>query len=205
MKRFNGKKNQLLLFLFALLQGYFVTAQDSSKTDVPLYYRVTLGGGIGSGYPLQVDGAGIGGLLEFALQRKTSIYSLGIRGVEEFNLLDASTPSNSVSSAEITYGKTFQARSFFASISAGVGYVTSLQKGELLQSTGSWFGNSTYEKITHHGIGFPVAAKILWVPCRVYGVGTELYVNINSQHTFYGINICHQLGKLRPRKIRATK
>ncbi|HSN62153.1 MAG TPA: hypothetical protein VLR49_14535 [Ferruginibacter sp.] len=195
------------LFLFiALLAGNCIKAQDSSKIAIPLYYRFTLGGGLGRGYPLQADDFGVGGLLEFALQKKTNIYSLGIRGLGELELFEQSNVNNSVSSAEIAYGKVFETRSFFATISAGVGYITVLQKGELLSREGGWFSSvNSYQKIVHHTIGLPVAAKIIWVPSRVYGIGTELYVNINSRNTFYGINFCQQLGKLKAKKVRSVK
>ena len=206
MNHYCCKKFQALLLLIALLHGNFIKAQDTSKIAIPLYYRLTLGGGLGKGYPLAENDFGIGGIIEFAVQKKTSIYSFGIRGLGELAIFDQSNVNNSISSAEITYGKVFQARSFFAALSAGAGYISALQKGELLSREGGWFSSvSTYQKISYHTIGFPIAAKIFWLPARVYGIGIELYVNINSRNTFYGINFCHQFGKLKARNIRSLQ
>ena len=185
--------------LFSLMiNAGLVKSQDTLKTDKKLYYRLTMGVGIGSGYPLQEDDYGIGGNIEFALQKQKAVYSLGISGVQEFQILGVSHPAKSIGSIDLTYGKALKRKSLYASLSAGAGWVTSVQRGKFLSSDGGWFGTDYYEKITHQTIGFPISVKIFWVPLSFTGVGLELYANINSLHTFYGINICRQFGKLRP-------
>lgn len=123
-------------------------------------------------------------------------------GATELNVLGGYNVDNSISCFGITYGKAFQRKELFAGISAGIGLVTSQERGIFISSEGGWFGISNYEKIRRHSIGFPISAKILGVPSRVYGIGIEVYANLNRISSFYGINLCHQFGKLRPKKMR---
>lgn len=208
MKKFlRDKYIKAAAFLFFLLMNNnFISAQSTAidkkqdtTMDKKLYYRLTLGAGLGSGYPLQEDDFGIGGTVEFALQKQRNVYSLGIRGIQEFQIFDYSNVSNSVSSLDLCYGKSFGKRSFFASVSAGIGLVTFVQQGKLISTSGGWFSSySNYEKNTAHTIGVPISVKLFWVPLSFTGVGLELFANINSKNTFYGINFSRQFGKLRP-------
>ena len=77
--------------LFSLMiNAGLVKSQDTLKIDKKLYYRLTMGVGIGSGYPLQEDDYGIGANIEFALQKQKTVYSLEISGVQEFQILGVS-------------------------------------------------------------------------------------------------------------------
>src|SRR5436190_24133551 len=98
-------KNRIILF-FLLLNTGLVKAQKILQTDHhQVYYRFTIGGGFGWGYSLQEEGFGIGGNIEFALQKNNTVYGLGLRGIEEFQLFSYSNVTNSVTSTDITYGK----------------------------------------------------------------------------------------------------
>lgn len=177
-----------------------VRAQDTLKVDNSLYYRLTIGGGFGGGNSIPEDG--IGANIEFALQKQKSVFAVSVRGMEEFMLFSNSNVVKSITSADITYGIIFKRKALYTSISAGVGWVTNVQEGKLLSREGGWlFSSYTYEKLTYHNIDFPISAKIFWVPLKFYGIGVELFVNINK-NTFYGINFCHQFGKLRPANIK---
>ncbi len=189
-------KRILSLFLIVVALNS-IKAQDTLQSNKKLYYRFTIGIGIGSGYPLQEDEYGIGANMEFAFQKNNAVYGLGARGLQEFDIFASSNIIPSISSIDITYGKSFNKKSFFVSVSVGAGWVTDVQPGKLLSYGSGFFGPDYYEKITNHTIGLPISAKIFWVPFRFYGIGLELYANINSKNTFYGINICHQFGKLR--------
>ena len=112
-------KNKLLsMFQIVLLLLLFShsKAQDSSRRNKEYLYRFTLGGGFGKGYPGE-DGdipIGIGGTCEFALQSKNSVYALGIHRIEEFDILVARLPTNSINSFDITYGKVLAHGRFLA-------------------------------------------------------------------------------------------
>ncbi|MGI8584486.1 MAG: hypothetical protein ACR2KX_20035 [Chitinophagaceae bacterium] len=168
-----------------------------------LYYRLTIGAGFGSGYPLQEENDGISVTGEFAIQREKNVYALGLRSVIEFDLFSTSYPNNSISSIDITYGKVLINGKFFSSVSAGIGFIEGITRGKYLSSGGpGWFDPDYYEKIRFYRIGIPISAKMFWVPLRFYGIGLELYVNINIKNTFYGIIFCHQFGKLSPKKLK---
>lgn len=177
-------------------------AQDSFRKHKKLNYRLTIGAGFGSGYPSQEENDGISVTAEFAIQREKNVYALGLRSVFEFDFLSTSYPNNSISSIDITYGKVLINGKFFSSISAGIGFIEGIEKGKFLSTDGTgWFAPHYYEKIRFYTIGIPITAKMFWVPLRFYGIGLELYVNINIKNTFYGIIFCHQFGKLRPKKL----
>ena len=188
-----------MLLFFLLLNNPFIKAQDSIKTDKKFHYRFTLGLGIGSGYPLQEDDFSIGSTIEFSLQRQSKIYGLGLRNIREFEILSTSNVPNSVNSVDITYGRTYKKKFVSASISAGLGIIYRCTKGKLLSRTSEgWLSSySKYEKIINYSVGLPVSAKLCWVPTGYYGLGIELYANFNIKKTFYGINLCHQFGKLK--------
>lgn len=193
---------KLGLLIILSLKGGLIKAQELPRSDSQFYYRFSLGGGFANGYPQQEAGAtALGGSLEFALQNKKTVYALGFTGVSEFLPLASYSVQNSISSFGITYGKVYQRKALFSSISAGISLVTSEERGSFISSDPGWFGTSYYEKIKSHTIGIPISAKVLWIPSRVYGIGVEVYANLNSKSSFYGINLCHQFGKLRPKKI----
>ncbi|MEO6706828.1 MAG: hypothetical protein ABIN04_13385, partial [Ginsengibacter sp.] len=157
-------KNTCILFFF-LISANFAESQDTLlKADKELYYRTTVGGGWGKGYPFQELGNGIGGTIEFAVQKNNTVYALGARAVTEFTVFNQSNVDNTISSYDITIGRVLSKGKFFSSISAGVGLVAGLYPGELISREGGWlFGYYTYEKITYTTIGFPISVKGLWV------------------------------------------
>ena len=197
------KHFKFLTVLFLFINTGLVNAQDTLQIDKKLYYRVTIGAGIGYGYPLQEKhDFGIGANIEFALQKQMAVYGLGARGLQEFQIFAYANVTNSVSSIDMTYGRIFKKGAFFTSVSGGIGLVIGVQQGKLLSSGGGGFHSySYYEKLVYHTIGFPLSAKIFWMPRKNNGLiknlsgglGIELFVNINSQKTFYGINLCTQL------------
>src|ERR1035437_2442894 len=73
--------------LFSLMLNIsLVKAQDTSKIDKTLYYRLTIGSGIGSG-PFRGDNFGIGIMGDLELQRKNNLYAIGIHHTEEFEVI----------------------------------------------------------------------------------------------------------------------
>ena len=46
-------------------------------------------------------------------------------------------------------------------------------------------------------IGLPLEAQLFFRPTGFLGLGTYLYGNLNSEHSFSGITFCLQVGKLR--------
>ena len=176
-----------------------VISQDSSKPKTITYYSVTLGGGLGKGYPQAASEIGIGGTLRGTIQRKKNLYTIGTTGLGEFKIFNLSNVYNNISSIEVMYGKAFSNNTFFCSISGGLGFLKSEEMGDFISRDGGWiFGYYTYDKIKRSAVGIPISFQTFWIPAKFYGIGLDFYANINSINSFYTISFCHQFGKLRP-------
>ena len=185
----------LLAFCFCFIKE---KSHDSSTIKPITYYKVSFGGGLGKGYPQSASETGIGGSLEATIQRKKKLYSVSTRSLGEIGIFDNSNVNNNISSIELMYGKVLSTNTFFCSISGGLGYAYSDEKGEFISREGGWFfGYYTFEKIKKNTIGFPISFKIFYIPTKFYGIGLDFYANINPNNTFYTASLCHQFGKLR--------
>jgi hypothetical protein len=186
------KKHILVAMVFCMCTT-LLKAQDSSTPREPLWYKLTLGAGIGFGHPFQQNKYGISGAVEFALQHRRDLYALGTRALSEFQLFGGSYPRNTINSVDITYGKLLTEGTFASSVSAGVGFVTTLTKGKYLSSDPGWLGSSYYEKVRSHTLALPLSARIFWQPYLSGGIGFEFYANLNSKNIFYGLNLAMQV------------
>ena len=185
-----------LCLCFCFIMG---KSQNSSTIKPITYYRVTIGGGLGKGYPQAASETGISASLEATIQRKTKLYSVSTRSLGEIGIFDNSNVNNNISSIELMYGKVLSSNTFFCSISGGLGYVYSQEKGEFISREAVWFfGYYTFEKIKKSTVGIPISFKIVYIPTKFYGIGLDFYANINANNTFYTASLCHQFGKLRP-------
>ena len=174
-------------------------SQNSSETKTTTYYRVTLGGGLGKGYPQAESETGVGGTLRGTLQRKKNLYTLGTTALGEIKIFNNSNVNNNISSLEFMYGRVLSTNNFFCSINGGLAFLKSEESGAFVSREGGWiFGYYTYEKIKRSSIGIPISFQTFWIPAKFYGVGLDFYANINSISSFYTLSFCHQFGKLRP-------
>lgn len=186
-----------IVMLFA--PGGKLIAQDTSVRTKKILSRLTLAGGLGLGVPEQRGNYGFGSYVEFAIQKRESLYAIGVRELIEFDIFSTSNVQNKVGSVDLTYGKAYTKGNFYASLNAGFGYTTVVVKGSLISRQGGWlFSHSIYEKLSANTIGIPISCKIMWLPAKFYGIGLELYANLNGVNSFYGFNMAHQFGKLRP-------
>jgi hypothetical protein len=145
---------------------------------------------------------GLGGGIEFTIQKNKNLYSIGWNGVIEIDLFNQNSVLNSITSLNFTYGKYYTKKSFFTSISSGLGLVMSTTKGTLISTTNTGFlsSYSTYEKLNNTTIGIPISAKMAWVPVQYFGIGIEAHLNINKINFFLGTNVMYQSGLLREKK-----
>lgn len=178
-----------------MLLSLQIKAQDSTAHAKPLYH-FTMGFGIGGGYPQQ-EGTGIGGSAEFAVQKNKSLYALGFTGVTELGIFRAF--STNVGSLNLSYGRAFKKPQTLSTVSAGIGFITAVERGAFIQSGSILFISiGEYQKIRKHGIGVPLSAKAFWLHRGLFhGLGAELYANINSVSNFYGINLSRHFGKIK--------
>jgi hypothetical protein len=166
-------------------------AQDTSTIDNKLYVKITLGAGIGSGYPKQNNSSGLAGLGELVINKGEKLITVGTRGISEVQLFN--NISNSLSTAEITFGRLFQTYKFFFTTNLGISYITFLEQGAVIPnlSPGINFGTD-YEKINYYSIGFPISIKFFPIRKKKTGLLLELFGNFNNKIDFGGINIAYQ-------------
>lgn len=200
MKMF--KKN-IFLSLATIMISISTIGQDSTGKKKTVY-RVSLNMGIGKGYPQTPDEGGIGGGLSLGIQEKKRIYEFGVRAVGEFDLFNSYNVDNTVQSVDVTFGKFIERKYFFGSINAGIGLVTVIQRGLFISSEGGLFGSSNYERLKHNVIGMPISMKILCSD-NGYAIGIEIFVNVNKSNTFFGINLCNQIGNFRNGKQKKNR
>lgn len=160
------------------------TSQDTLKEDKTFYYRAIIGMGTGSGSFLNNSKSRMGINLEFLVEKNKTIYGFDARSLSMFNV---SNMNNYMQSYDLTIGRVLKNKNFFSSFNIGVGYVEGQIWNEL---------SDGYETTRYKTVGFPLSVKGFCIPFLYYGLGVELYANINSKSSFYGVNLCHQFGKL---------
>ncbi len=169
-------------------------AQDTSNIANWLYLKITLGAGIGSGYPKQNNSFGLAGFGEISVNKERNFFSIGSRGMTEFIILGRNSVPNSLSTAEIGYGRLFLKNKFIFIANLGLSYITFQEQGELIPSnTGFQLFNSTeYEKVNHYSLGIPISIKVFFNSKKKRGWLFELFGNLNSKISFGGMNIANQ-------------
>lgn len=160
-------------------------AQDTSMLDKSIYYRGILGGGTGSGRIFTNSSSTLGLDLEIMIEKNTILYGLGAKSLSTFNI---SRYNNYMQSYDLTIGRVLKSNQLFSSLSLGIAYV----EGETWQKVEEEYDSKNYRKI-----GIPISLKGFFVPFRHYGLGVDIYANINGAGTFYGIYFCHQFGLLK--------
>lgn len=185
-----------LLFTFTLLmvlhnRNY---AQDSTNIDKRIFIKVTLGAGIGTGYPKQNNSFGIAGIGELNLQKQNNFINIGSRGISEFIILGSNSVDNSLSTAEITYGRLLQKRRFSFIANLGLSYITFQEQGAIIpRNTGfQIFSTTDYEKVNYYAFGIPISLKAFFNYKKKRGWLVEIFGNINNKIIFGGVNIANQ-------------
>lgn len=177
--------SRLLLIASFITVDLSSLAQDTLKKDKSLYYRAFIGMGSGSGRSLNTSNSPIGINLEFMVERNKTNFGIDIRTLSTTKM---SIMNDYIRSYDLTVGRVLKIKSLFSSLNLGIGYVDGETWHELADG---------YESKRYKTIGFPVSVKVFIVPFRFYGLGVDLYANINKKSSFYGVNICHQFGLLR--------
>jgi hypothetical protein len=191
------KFNHTHKFLFLLITINIFSirnyAQDTSNIDKRFFVKITLGAGIGSGYPKQ-QALGLSGLGEIALSKEKNFISIGTRGITEFDILAASNVTNSLSTAEVTYGRLFQKNKIAFIAALGVSYITFQEKGAIIpRNTGfQLFSSTDYEKVNYYSIGLPISLKLFFDSKKKRGWLFEIFGNINNKIPLVGFNIANQ-------------
>ncbi len=185
-----GTKFKLLLLIISssLVLALSSKAQDTLAVDKSLYYRAILGGGTGSGSFFTGKNSMIGFNFELMIERNKTVYSIAGRSLSTFKI---SNMNNYMQSYDLTIGRVLKSNNLFSSLSLGIAYL----EGETWHKIADQYHSKNYQTI-----GLPISIKGFIVPFRYYGLGVDLYANINSASSFYGIYLCHQVGLLKRMK-----
>jgi hypothetical protein len=169
-------------------------AQDATNIDKRLFVKITLGAGIGTGYPKQNNSFGIAGIGEISLQKQNNFINIGSKGVSEFIIMGSNSVDNSLSTAEITYGRLLQKERFSFIANVGLSYNTFQEQGVIIpRNTGfQIFSSTDYEKINYYAVGVPVSLKLFFNSRKKRGWLFEVFGNINNKIIFGGVNIANQ-------------
>jgi hypothetical protein len=178
--------------------GSFVYGQKTSSDSSGHFFWVNGGvggslvhGGLGS-HP---GAPSFGGSLCY--QSGKNLLSFRYLRNEEFQILGADSPSETVWDVGVLYGRIAKASYGFASISAGISLVGGVRRGRYLSSSGGWFGTSYYEENDFITVGIPVEAQLFWTPLPFFGIGFYGFANLNTEKSFVGALLCIQFGILR--------
>ena len=178
-----------LLCLFVIISLIAVTlpavAQDTVGVDKSIYYRGILGGGTGSGSIFTHRNSTLGLDLEIMIEKNKILYGIGAKSLSTFNV---SRYNNYMQSYDLTIGRVLKSNNLFSSLSLGIAYI----EGETWQKLEAEYESKNFKKI-----GLPISLKGFFVPFRYYGLGVDIYANINEAGSFYGIYFCHQFGLLK--------
>lgn len=185
-------KKSILLFL--LCSSLFTRAQNDLRSD-DLFYSISIGAGIGKSPNFEYGNYGIGGMFDFTLQKNKSLATIGYRGTGEFEILAPTYPARTMTSIELLYGRELTNKKLIISIHAGIGFVGNLERGEFLYYGPGFFSSAHYKKIRSYTVGLPISSKVLIPLSNHFGLGLEGYININSENTFYGLNLCASFKK----------
>ena len=180
---------KISILLFLLSSFLFTQAQNNLRNN-DLLYSFSIGAGIGKSPNFELSKIGIGGMIEFNLQKNKSLATIGYRGTGEFQFLAPSKPAVTMTSIDLLYGRVLSDKKINVSINTGIGLVGNLERGKFLYSDPGLFGASHYQKVRSFTVGLPISSKALISLSKHFGLGLEGYININSKNTFYGLNLC---------------
>lgn len=108
IKEISKINTKLVLFLKLLFLSNIIYAQNTPDRDKRFFVKITIGVGMGSGYQKQMNNFGVTGLGEIVLNKEKNFLNIGSRGISELYFLATPTVSNSLSTAEMTYGRLFK-------------------------------------------------------------------------------------------------
>jgi hypothetical protein len=192
-------KPLIITISIVLLLGSSAFAMDDSDTSRPPRLGwVNFGGGFGSSrawlaftgvasYSTTVNGGD--NLLSFR-------YGYATESV--FSLLGGHTPEETIWDLGALYGAISKRRFGFVSAAAGLAVVGGVKRGAFLRREGGWFSiRDVYEVRHFHTVGMPLEAQAFFTPLPFFGLGLELYANLNPVRSYKGLNFCLQFGRLR--------
>ncbi len=128
-----------IITLLFFLGSFLNTIEQNDLKNNELFYSFSLGAGIGSAPNFEYGDIGIGGMLDFNLQKNKSLATLSYHATGEFVLLAAPNPSTTMSGLDVMYGREITNKKIRIEMNAGLGLVGNLERGNLLYTESSFF------------------------------------------------------------------
>jgi hypothetical protein len=202
------KLKKIFFTITFLLLFFFVFAQGNLKTESgDIFYKIITGVGVGKGssigksFPSNSSNIGLGLNINFELQTKSLIHSVGYRIISDFEILNRTKGKNRVRTAEVTFGKSFSRNLLSLSISSGISNVTFVKQDVLLreysEGTGLFNIYREYSLYKTSYFGVPISLKLFFELMKQFSAGVEFYANINGESNFFSLNLTSQLTLLR--------
>jgi hypothetical protein len=173
-------------YLLAAEMGSVTKTQSKENRDL-FWFNIGLGG----------SNFGLASVLSFSYQHRENLFSLRQQSNSEIQLFFASDPNEVLKDIGLLYGIVRNGRKGFVSLSAGVAYVIAIKRGEKT-SGGGWFSlSSKYKKEYDYTFGIPVELQVFATPYSFMGVGFYFFGNYNRIHSFHGVMLSLQFGRLK--------
>ncbi len=181
---------------FALCIGLLVAndsllrAQDSTDHEAGTRYWISFGlGGNSQGF---AEGAGASLLLSH------TIVSIHANTSVNFSTFITQTPFEHTEAYGLLVGRAWSLGRTIVSISSGLSYVVAVQQGDFLYTENFFFPIKHFEEARENLIGIPIEVEaMIRSPFPVFGVSLSAFANVNSGHSFAGVLVSFQIGKLR--------
>jgi len=174
-----------LLILFCYQKLYSLELKyDSTNEDKSNYW---IGLGIGGNY----FGPTICGNISYTINQ--NIITIKYANSEEFQFGVDNTnfekPSIWLKEFGLLYGRSFRKDILLLSVSAGISYVSGINRGQNIQ-------DHYYEKINISTIGIPIEAEAMFEFSDYVGAGFLFFANLNKEKNFNGVMLRIKIGSL---------
>jgi hypothetical protein len=172
----DGSRRSLRILSLTVL---WVAAAAGGRAEE--HTRIWLGVGLGTGGSSNDEG-GVGPLGQLVYQKRS--HYIAARGLFFVDPLDTDSGGGGIGEVGILYGRASKGARGHVSLAAGLARTSF---GDCHRPNGG--GCST--------LGVPVVAEGAVRPARVFGIGAQLFANLNSQASYGGLMVFLQLGWMR--------
>ncbi len=161
------------------------TYTNISKPDTSTFY-IRIAGGLG------ISSLGYGGVAYCSFDLGSILFSF--RTCDAVEPFPDHPPAKESFDYSLLVGQSYISKIFYASISAGISKVTTINPG-LYYPNGSV--KAVFYEIKNSSLGVPFQVDLFLTPFNKMGFGLVLFANINNARSFASCVFCIQFGKLR--------
>lgn len=183
-KNFKENKCSIIFILFIFL----LDINQTFAVEKDIQVSLNLGAGLGSNHRMESSYSLLG-----IANANVSINELllSIRNVKFVEIvLFGSNPKEYARDIAIMGGYRNRLENRIIDLSAGIAYISGLQRGDFKQESLTFLGGNTYESIFYNTIGIAVEFSMLYYFKGIFINGFRgftIFANVNSQSPFIGI------------------